>query len=111
MNSGIKIKNLFFQFFILRRGDLETGLESVELIFTGCNLFKKNMRLLEVLKAIELKIDYNAPDEYAKQKSDFIHPNWNLRFQLLSDYRNFNQDAIRYIAKEVGITDEKYIKK
>ena len=47
MNSGIKIKNLFFQFFILRRGDLETGLESVELIFTGCNLFKKNMRLLE----------------------------------------------------------------
>lgn len=44
---GHKDKEPIFHFFILRRGDLEIGLESVELIFTGCNLFKKNMRLLE----------------------------------------------------------------
>lgn len=65
----------------------------------------------KILKAIKLKIDYNAPDEYAKQKSYFDHPSWNLRFKLLSEYMNFNEDVIRYIAKEDGITDEKYIKK
>lgn len=81
--------------------------------FYGIQFVEKEYGITKnkILKAIKLKIDYNAPDEYAKQKSYLGHPSWNLRFKLLTEYMNFNEDVIRYIAKEAGITDEKYIKK
>ncbi|MEQ2782462.1 hypothetical protein AAAU52_04980 [Blautia hansenii] len=110
---GHKDKEPIFSILHTKKGRFRNWVRECRADFYGLQFVQKEYAFTrnEVLKAIELKIDYNAPDEYAKQKSDFIHPNWNLRFQLLSDYRNFNQDAIRYIAKEVGITDEKYIKK
>lgn len=48
MRLGIKLESRLVQLFVLIRGDLEIGLESVVLIFMGCSLLKKNMVLLKI---------------------------------------------------------------
>jgi hypothetical protein len=110
---GHKDREPFFSIFYTKKGRFRNWVRECRADFYGLQFVQEEYVLTKnnVLKAIELKIDYNAPDEYAKQKSDFTHPSWNLRFKLLSEYMNFNQDVIRCIAKEAGVTDEKYIKK
>lgn len=101
------VKNLNDRKFFLWVREVRCDYFGLEFASQVCPLCSRG----EILEAIQVKADEYAAQSLGKKNKNYTHPSWKIRLKILRTYENFNEDVIRFIAKEAGCINAEYISK